>query len=72
MNKTKFLMIAVVLLFVTNLALIFLTFVHKGLPPHEPKKAIIEKLGLDATQQEKYMELIKDHQRQLKTFDKRC
>lgn len=70
MNKTKFLTVIIVLLIATNLVLIFTIALPNRHHPNEPKKIIIDKLGLDNSQQEKYQLLIQEHQQQLKTLDK--
>ncbi len=70
MNKTKFLTVIIVLLIATNLMLIFTAALPNRHHPTEPKKIIIDKLGLDNNQQEKYQRLIYEHQQLLKGLDK--
>jgi len=71
MNKVKVLAIFSVGMFVINLVLIWVLVFNK--PPHPknegPKRIIIEKLHFDASQKEKYEELIKWHKSSIRKLD---
>ncbi|MBU0696885.1 MAG: hypothetical protein KKE39_10245 [Bacteroidetes bacterium] len=75
MTKTKFLTIGVVILLILNFGT--LTFLFTKKPPHPlkfeqegPKKIIIERLGFDKQQIEKYELLIKNHQQAIEKLQK--
>ena len=63
MNKTKFLSILVMLLVVSNLALILFVLLRKPPRKEGPQAVIIERLHLDETQQKSYSELVKTHRK---------
>ena len=69
MNKIKFLNYAVLILFLANLAWLFL-FLNR--PKHKkegPKKLIIEQLHFDENQVEAYEILIQNHRTQIRNLD---
>ena len=63
MNKSKFLIIAVIVLLVSNLFLAGFILTHKKGGPHRknPKELIVKKLDLDDNQVKNYEELIDAH-----------
>jgi len=66
MNKNKFLTLAVIVLFLINIATLAFVFFRKPPPPPKqdgPKKAIIERLHFDDGQVAEYEKLIDGHQR---------
>lgn len=72
MNKTKVLIITVVLMFLSNLFLMYWVWNGNHRPPHKeegPRNEIIERLQLDAEQVKKYDVLIQDHRHQIRTKD---
>jgi protein CpxP len=76
MSKIKFLGIAVVLLVVTNIAVLcFVWTAGKRRPPHNlpghegPKQIIIERLHFDDAQIPQYDDLIQDHRRAIRALE---
>lgn len=70
MNKSKLLIISVVILILLNIGLVVvLTLQHSSRrPPHKmrsPKQIVIEKLHFDANQIKNYEELITKHQKNI-------
>ncbi|MDI9320417.1 MAG: hypothetical protein QM530_08100 [Phycisphaerales bacterium] len=72
MNKIKVLIISVVLMFLSNLFLMYWVWNSSHRPPHRsagPRNEIIQQLRLDAEQVKKYDVLIQDHRLQIRTKD---
>ena len=75
MNKIKLLVISVIVLVVLNLFLVSNLF-FKTKPPFPlkgrklPREIIIEKLNFDENQIVDYVELIKEHRREIRTNDR--
>jgi periplasmic protein CpxP/Spy len=62
MKRSKFYIGAIIVLLLSNIALISFILSHKGRRGHEPKEKVIEILHLDANQRSDYEELITAHQ----------
>lgn len=75
MNKTRLLSIAVVILFLMNVGIISFLLLNK--PPRPdgrndgegPKRIIIERLGFDKEQVDRYDALIEQHQQTMRSAD---
>lgn len=72
MTKSKLLTIAVVLLLAVNLLQLWFVATHNGRKrvPEGPKDIIIEKLGFDKEQQQRYLEMIRWHRTQIREREK--
>lgn len=72
MNKTKALIVIVVLMFLSNLFLMYWVWNSNHRPHNKeegPRNEIIERLHLDAEQVKKYDVLIQNHRHQIRTKD---
>lgn len=71
MERSKYYMIIIVVLFLSNIATLFFSFKMRGMPPrHEgPRDLIIERLHFNKDQISEYDELINWHQKNIRGKD---